>query len=228
MGSLKALRSLSPATPGFSAKSIPGAMGVTLSPFLDPGSYTVEVSSKGFAAVKFEAITVKITETTVVNVALKVATAVATVSVTAELPQVQAESSSKGTVIDQQELRGLPLPTRNFQQLLTLTTGASGSLENSSELGRGDAAIYVNGQRSLSNNMVINGVDANSIGTGSTPNLAVPAIDSLQEFIVQTSMYDATQGRNAGGVVAAVTKSGTDNFHGDLYEFVPEYQSQRK
>ncbi len=187
---------------------------------LDPGSYTVEVSSKGFAAVKFEAITVKITETTVVNVALKVATAVATVSVTAELPQVQAESSSKGTVIDQQELRGLPLPTRNFQQLLTLTTGASGSLENSSELGRGDAAIYVNGQRSLSNNMVINGVDANSIGTGSTPNLAVPAIDSLQEFIVQTSMYDATQGRNAGGVVAAVTKSGTDNFHGDLYEFV--------
>ena len=60
--------------------------------------------------------------------------------------------------------------------------------------------MYVNGQRALSNNVVINGVDANSIGTGSTPNLAVPAIDSLQEFIVQTSMYDASQGRNAGGI----------------------------
>ena len=187
---------------------------------LDPGIYTIEFTSKGFASVKLEAITVKITETTVMDVGLKMATAVSTVSVTAESPQVQTESSARGSVIDQGELRGLPLPTRNFQQLLTLTTGASGSLQNSSDLGRGDAAIYVNGQRSLSNNMVINGVDANSIGTGSTPNLAVPAIDSLQEFIVQTSMYDATQGRNAGGVVAAVTKSGTNNFHGDAYEFL--------
>ena len=113
----------------------------------------------------------------------------------------------------------LPLPTRNFQQLLALTTGTSGSLQNSSDLGRGDAAIYVNGQRALSNSVVINGVDANSIGTGSMPNLAVPSIDSLQEFIVQTSMYDASAGRNAGGVVAAVTKSGSNKLHGDAYEF---------
>ena len=186
---------------------------------LDPGSYTLGLTSKGLASVRLESIIVKITETTVVDVSLKMATSVSTVSVTAEPPLVQSESSDRGTVIDQNQLRGLPLPTRNFQQLLTLTTGASGSLENSSELGRGDAAIYVNGQRALSNNMVINGVDANSIGTGSTPNLAVPAIDSLEEFIVQTSMYDASQGRNAGGVVAAVTKAGTNNFHGNLYEF---------
>ena len=52
------------------------------------------------------------------------------------------------------------------------------------------------------------------------PNLSVPSIDSLQEFIVQTSMYDASQGRNAGGVVAAITKSGTNRFHGDAYEFL--------
>lgn len=187
---------------------------------LEPGIYALEVTYKGFAAVKVEGIVVKITETTVVDVALQVATAQATVSVTAESPLVQSESSDRGTVIEQNQIRELPLPTRNFQQLLALTTGTSGSLENSSDLGRGDAAIYVNGQRALSNNVIINGVDANSIGTGSTPNLAVPSIDSLQEFIVQTSMYDASQGRNAGGNVAAVTKSGTNNFHGDLYEFV--------
>ncbi len=121
---------------------------------------------------------------------------------------MQTENSAKGTVIDQQEIRALPLPTRNFQQLLTLTTGTSGPLQNSSELGRGDVAVYVNGQRALSNNVIINGVDANSIGTGENPNLSVPSIDSLQEFIVQTSMYDASAGRNAGGNVAAVTKSG--------------------
>lgn len=187
---------------------------------LDPGTYVVEVSSKGFASVKLEGMIVKITETTVVDVPLKLATEQATISVSAQPPLVEVESSDRGTVIDQNELRGLPLPTRNFQQLLTLTPGTSGSLQNSSDLGRGDAAIYVNGQRAVSNNMVINGMDANSIGTGSTPNLAVPAIDSLTEFIVQTSMWDASQGRNVGGLVAAVTKSGTDSFHGDLYEFL--------
>ena len=187
---------------------------------LAPGVYAIEVTAGGFAAVKLQAITVKITETTVVDVPLKLAATQSTVSVTAVTPLVDQESSARGTVIDQNQLQGLPLPTRNFQQLLTLTTGTSGSLQNSSDLGRGDAPIYVNGQRALSNNVVINGVDANSIGTGSMPNLAVPAVDSLEEFIVQTSMYDASQGRNAGGVVAAVTKSGTDDFHGDLYEFV--------
>jgi hypothetical protein len=87
-------------------------------------------------------------------------------------------------------------------------------------LGRGDVAVYVNGQRALSNNVIINGVDANSIGTGENPNLSVPSIDSLQEFIVQTSMYDASAGRNSGGNVAAVTKSGSNNIHGNVYEFL--------
>jgi len=187
---------------------------------LEPGTYRMEVTSSGFAVSKLEGIAAKITESTVVDVGLKVATSQATVSVTAESPLVQTESSSRGTVIEENQVNGLPLPTRNFQQLLTLTSGTSGSLQNSSDLGRGDAAIYVNGQRSLSNSVIINGVDANSIGTGSTPNLAVPAIDTLMEFIVQTSMYDASQGRNAGGNVAAVTKSGTNAFHGDFYEFI--------
>jgi TonB dependent receptor len=91
---------------------------------------------------------------------------------------------------------------------------------NSSDLGRGYTPLTVDGQRPLSNSVIINGVDANSIGTGSTPNLAVPATDTLQEFIVQTSLYDASQGRNAGSVVAVVTKSGTNQFHGNLYEFL--------
>ncbi|MGD0826452.1 MAG: hypothetical protein ABR908_17855, partial [Terriglobales bacterium] len=166
-----------------------------------------------------EGVVVQITETTVADAALRVAGAPTTVSVTGETPLVQTESSAKGTVIDETQVRDLPLPTRNFQQLLALTTGTSGPIQNSSDLGRGDEPLYVNGQRSLSNSVVINGVDANSIGTGSLPNLAVPSIDSLQEFVVQTSLYDASQGRNAGGIVAAVTKSGTNKFHGDAFEF---------
>jgi outer membrane receptor protein involved in Fe transport len=189
-------------------------------PLLDPGAYQLEVNASGFAAATLQNIQVQITESTVVDVALKVAGAPTTVSVTGEAPLLQTESSARGSVIDDREANQLPLPTRNFQQLLALTPGTSGSLQNSSDLGRGDAAIYVNGQRALSNSVVINGVDANSIGTGSMPNLAVPAIDSLQEFKVQTSMYDASQGRNSGGVVAAVTRSGSNRLHGDAFEYV--------
>jgi outer membrane receptor protein involved in Fe transport len=197
-----------------------GGNGRYAFPLLDPGAYRLEVTLSGFASAKLEGVAVRITESSVIDVALKVAGAPTTVSVTGESQLVQTESSARGTVIDENQVRELPLPTRNFQQLLALTTGTSGSIQNSSDLGRGDAAVYVNGQRALSNSVVINGVDANSIGTGSMPNLSVPSIDSLQEFIVQTSMYDASQGRNAGGVVAAITKSGTNRVHGDAYEFV--------
>lgn len=205
---------------GVRRESQTGSNGRYTFPLLDPGAYELEVSRGGFATAKLEGISAKITESTVVDVVLKVASTPITVSVTGESPLVETESSARGTVIDDTQVNELPLPTRNFQQLLALTTGASGSLQNSSDLGRGDAAIYVNGQRALSNSIVINGVDANSIGTGSMPNLAVPSIDSLEEFIVQTSMYDASEGRNAGGIVAAVTKSGTNRFDGDLYEFL--------
>jgi len=204
---------------GVRRETVTGGNGRYTLPLLDPGAYRLEVTQSGFAPAKLEGIVVQITESSVIDVALKVSGAPTTVSVTGESPLVETETSAKGTVIDETQVRDLPLPTRNFQQLLALTTGASGSLENSSELGRGDAPLYVNGQRALSNSIVINGVDANSIGTGSMPNLAVPSVDSLQEFIVQTSMYDASQGRNAGGVVAAVTKSGTNSIHGDLFEF---------
>jgi hypothetical protein len=184
-----------------------------------PGAYRVEAEKAGFGKATADSIAVRITETTSLDIHLKVAAQMATIEVMVEPALVQTESPARGTVIEQDQIRQLPLPTRNFQQLLTLTPGTSGPVQNSSELGRGAAPIYVNGNRSTSNSVIINGTDANSIGTGSTPNLAVPATDSLQEFIVQTSQYDASQGRVAGGIVAAVTKSGSNAVHGNLYEF---------
>ena len=184
-----------------------------------PGTYQVEAEKAGFGKATAEGVVVRITETTTLDIRLKVAAQTATVEVVVKPPLVQAENAAQGTVIEQEQIRQLPLPTRNFQQLLTLTTGTSGPVQNSSELGRGAAPIYVDGNRATSNSIVINGTDANSIGTGSLPNLAVPATDSLEEFIVQTSQFDASEGRVAGGVVAAVTKSGTNNVHGNLYEF---------
>lgn len=187
---------------------------------LPPGSYRVEAEKAGFTKAIAEDVVVRITETTNLDIPLAVASQKAVVEVQAESALVQTENAARGTVIEEEQIRQLPLPTRNFQQLLTLTPGTSGPVQSSSELGRGAAPIYVNGNRSTSNSVVINGTDANSIGTGSTPNLAVPSTDSLDEFIVQTSQYDASQGRVAGGIIAAVTKSGTNSFHGNLYEFL--------
>ena len=187
---------------------------------LPPGKYRAEISAQGFRTATAEEVIVNVAQTSTVDITLEAATVQGgTVTVTAEQPLVQTESSQVGRVIEETQLRQLPLPTRNFQQLLTLSPGTSSSVSNNTELGRGDTTITVNGQRTTSNNVRINGIDANSIGTNSTPNIAVPATDSLQEFIVQTSLYDASQGRNAGGNVEAITKSGSNEFHGNVYEF---------
>lgn len=185
-----------------------------------PGTYRVDGEKSGFSKATAESVVVRITETTNQDMPLAVASQNAVVEVASEAPLLQTESPAQGTVIEQEQIRQLPLPTRNFFQLLTLTPGTSGPVQSSSELGRGAAPIYVDGMRATSNSVIINGTDANSIGTGSTPNLAVPATDTLDEFIVQTSQYDASQGRVAGGVVAAVTKSGTNALHGNVYEFL--------
>ena len=189
-------------------------------PQLQPGRYKVEVAAQGFKTVLVESVEVGVTQTVTLNLTLEPAISNETVTVTAEGTLVQQESSQMGRVIDERAISQLPLPTRNFTQLLTLSPGTSANVSNNTELGRGDSVITVNGQRTTSNSVRINGVDANSIGTNSTPNIAVPATDTLQEFIVQTSLYDASTGRNAGGNVEAITKSGGAQYHGNLYFFV--------
>ena len=195
-----------------------GDQGIYSFQLLPPGRYKVEVAASGFAAFEVEAV-VNITQTTTVDANVGISGGNTTVTVEAEAPLVQTETAQNGRVVSGETLKQLPLPTRNFQQILTLSPGAQSGISNTTDLGRGDANISVNGQRSTSNSVRINGVDANSIGTNSTPNIAVPATDSLQEFIVQTSLYDASNGRNAGGNVEAVTRSGSNNFNGSAYLF---------
>ncbi len=200
-------------------ETVSGEDGSFAFQLLPPGRYRVEISANGFQALSVET-TVNITQTTTLDISLKVAgSADSNVTVTADAPILQAETSQNGRVIEGATIRQLPLATRNFQQLLTLQAGAQSSVSNNTDLGRGDSTISVNGQRTTSNSVRINGIDANSVGTNSTPNIAVPSTDSLQEFVVQTSLYDASNGRNSGGNVEAITRSGGNNFNGNLYYF---------
>ncbi|MFN7948443.1 MAG: carboxypeptidase-like regulatory domain-containing protein [Blastocatellia bacterium] len=189
-------------------------------PLLPPGVYQVTIKATGFKRATFDNVRVVITETTVINAELKVgAVTEESLTVTAAPPLVQTEGAQLGRVVDSRALTELPLATRNFTQILGLSPGAATYLPDHTAVGRNSQNISVNGARVTNNNFQINGVDANSMGTNSAPSLSVPAPETIQEFKVQTSLYDATFGRSGGGNVQAVTKSGTNEFHGAVYEY---------
>lgn len=195
------------------------AQGDYIVPLLPPGDYQVTVTANGFNKFVTEDVRVAITETTTVNAKLAAGGLSETVTVNAAPPVVQSDGAQLGRVVDSRAVAELPLATRNFTQLLGLSPGTATYLPDNTAVGRNSQNISVNGGRVTNNNFQINGIDANSQGTNSAPSLAVPAPETIQEFKVQTSLYDATFGRSGGGNIQAVTKSGTNNLHGGAYEY---------
>ena len=187
-------------------------------PLLPPGTYRVNVAANGFNSAVFDSVQVVITETTTVNAELPVAGAVVEMIVRSA-PLIQKDGPQLGRVVDSRAVSELPLATRNFTQILALSPGTSVALPDNTALGRNSQNVSVNGARVTQNNFQINGVDANKLDTNASVNVAVPAPETIQEFKVQTSLYDATFGRGAGGNIQAVTKSGGNDFHGAAYEY---------
>src|SRR5438105_7803526 len=188
-------------------------------PFLPPGGYRVSISANGFNSVLLDSVQVVITETTTVNAQLTIAGVIADPVMVHIAPFVQNDGPQLGRVVDSRAVSELPLATRNFTQILALSPGTSVALPDNSALGRNSQNVSVNGARVTQNDFEINGIDANRIDTNSATSLAVPAPETIQEFKVQTSLYDATFGRGGGGNVQAVTRSGTNDFHGGSYEY---------
>jgi len=186
-------------------------------PLLASGTYRVRVTLSGFAPAVFDPVQVAITETTTVDVDLD-PTGPDPVSVRID-PLIQKDGPQLGRVVDSRAVSELPLATRNFMQILALSPGTSVSLPDNTALGRNSQNISVNGARVTQNDFEINGIDANNLATNAAAGVAVPAPESIQEFKVQTSLYGATFGRAGGGNVQAVTKSGSNNFHGAAYEY---------
>lgn len=187
---------------------------------LQPGNYRVRISATGFQDISLPAL-ISITEMTTLDVTLAaLGPNISDDFSVAETPLIQREGPQLGRVIDSRTVSELPLPTRNFTQLTGLSTGATTYLPDNTSVGRNSQFINVNGARATSNNFQLNGVDANATVNNSPQLIAVPAPESIQEFKVQTSLYDATVGRSGGGQIQAVTKSGGKNFHGNLYEYL--------
>ena len=191
---------------------------------LPPGSYKVRMSAAGFKPLEIATVTVNVTESPVVDRHLEVGAQAEQVTVEASVETLQTSSAAMGTVIGAQTATAIPLTTRNYTNLLGLSAGANASVNNATGLGKGGVDIAVNGASPIENNFSMDGVAITSGGSGSVVQgfyvgMAIPNPDTLQEFKIQTSLYDAGYGRNPGANVNVVTKSGTNAFHGTAFEF---------
>jgi hypothetical protein len=193
-----------------------GAFTVTLLP---PSTYSVVVNKSGFSEAKSEPIEVHVTETVRVTIPLKPGSVSEKVEISAQVTSVETTNATTGQSIGTDTVRELPLATQNYQQLLTLSTGAQSDLNAAAQLGRGSVKLFVNGQREDNNNFLIEGISATDYNVAQATYVPLPNPDVIQEFKVQTSLYDASQGRDGGGNVNAILKSGTRSYHGDAYEF---------
>jgi len=191
---------------------------------LPAGTYKLTVTASGFQTFTETGIEVKVNDQLRYDVALKVGSVNEQVEIVANAVQVQTESTQLGDVIDSKKMLALPLNGRSFVDLLGLQAGvAPGTAETiqqdrpvSGILSSGN--ISVNGQRETANAYLVNGGDVSegrNLGTGMVPNL-----DSIEEFRLITNSFDAEYGKFSGAVVNAITKSGSNNFHGDAFEFL--------
>ena len=186
-----------------------------------PGSYRVDFELTGFKKNVQTSVLVNVNQVVTLNSVLQVGASQEVVEVTSEAPQVDTTSTQLGAVINNRSVNELPLNTRDTYQFLQLQPGVQAQLGNGNGslfYGSQDTgSVSVNGGRTRANNFSVNGGDANDQFVN-LPTIQ-PSPDSVEEFRVITNTFDAEYGRNSGSVVNVITKSGTNAFHGDLFEY---------
>lgn len=195
-----------------------GADGSFRSIPLRSGVYSVTVEAPGFKKLVRSGVTLQIQDEVRLDLVLEVGAAAEQITVTADAALLQTTEASRGQVIENKKIVDLPLNGRDYLQLALLTAGT-----NVPPPGSRFQGFSSGGFRVSHNNYLLDGMDNNSnqhAAQGRTPQVISPSIDAVQEFKVQTTNYSAEFGRNVGGVVNVVIKSGSNEFHGGLFEFV--------
>ncbi|MFN7975653.1 MAG: TonB-dependent receptor [Acidobacteriota bacterium] len=184
-------------------------------PALVPGDYKIKVTLSGFAETEREA-TINIGQEVKLDFKLELATYQAQVTVTGEVPLVKTEESDLSTVINEADIDNLPLNGRTFQNLAILVPGAT-SAQNFDPTKSRVGAISIGGQLGRGVNVSIDGGDNNDDAVGGI--LQQYSAESIQEFEVITQRFKAEYGKSGGGVLSIITKSGTNEFHGDVFGY---------
>jgi hypothetical protein len=219
---------------GTESNSSTNKSGSFVLPSVMPGHYTLQIEREGFDTTQLTGITLNVGDNKSVVIRMKVGSKNETVTVDGSGLQINTTDASVSTVIDRKFVENTPLNGRSFQSLILLTPGAvTTSPQRTSSTALGD--ISVNGQRTESNYYTVDGVSAVSTissaaaGSGTSGSLpastalgttqALVSVDALQEFRVESSTYSAEYGRNPGGQISMVTRSGTNDWHGNVFDY---------
>jgi hypothetical protein len=213
--------------------------GLYTAPFVTPGTYQIYVQAPGFSTVSSEPLTVNVGQSLVFDVQLKVGASTQEVTVNGGSQILNTTDASVSTVVDQKFVANMPLNGRSFQDLISMTPGVVTQSPQTSNQAPGVYGDFsVNGQRTESNYYTVDGVTANVSGgsgtgfggasTGGTLGASTAlgttqsliSVDALQEFRVESSTYSAEYGHSPGGQFALVTRSGTNVFHGTVFDYL--------
>jgi hypothetical protein len=191
-------------------------------PLLPPGSYTVKIEDKGFQSEQAEHVVIEAGQNVVQNFGLKVATATETVTVEGTVPIVETTTMTVGQTIDPKVVQEVPLNGRHFVDLALLVPGSVTPPQNgfltAPLRGQGSFAVNTAGMREDAVNWMINGINLNDMVQNQVT--FQPTINTVGEFKVDNSTYSADYGRNAGAIVTIASRSGTNQYHGELYDYV--------
>src|SRR6478609_5291470 len=180
------------------------------------GTYSVTVEAKGFKRAIRENLSLSVQDRLRVSFTLPVGDVQQSVEVVAEAPLLQSETSSLGQVVDTRKMVDLPLNGRNFIQLITLSTGAY--VPQTTNSSYQSTLVAINGNRVENNNFMLDGVNNNTTDNNQPPVLPNP--DAIVEFKVLTNMLPAEFGRGLGGTIIVNMRSGTNQYHGTVFEFL--------
>src|SRR5690348_6723807 len=191
---------------------------------LPPGSYKLEFKKDGFKNAAHTALQVTVSETSRLDIQMELGTVQQEVTVSADAQLLETQTASLGRVTGEKMVVDLPLAARNFTQIVGLNPGVSQEVNNATDIGRGSGGLSnfsTGGSPQKDNNYQMDGVGTNDIQNSGTfsGGVAIPNPDTIQEFRVLTNQYDASYGRNGGAQINVITKSGSNQFHGSLFEF---------
>jgi hypothetical protein len=203
---------------GVAVSTVTNDQGTYNIPFLQPGDYTISAEKEGFKTGVSSNVRLAIDQTAGIDIPLSVGETTQSVEVQSSAELMQTQTALVGQDIDTKTVSTLPLNGRDYTQLVTLGAGAAPN-----NYSRAKNGFTLNGSQTFQNTMLLDGIDNNNYVLGTDTgniNALTPSVDAIQEFRVESGNYGAQYGRAAGGVVIASIKSGTNQLHGALFEYL--------
>jgi hypothetical protein len=221
-------------------KTTTNSEGNYVVPFVEPGKYKLFVQADGFATAASQELILNVGQAIVLNIQLKIGASTEVITVSSNTPVLNVQDASVGVVVDREFVENMPLNGRSFQSLIALAPGVVAT--NASGAGANVGTFNVNGQRSDSNTFYVDGVSGNAgvanpgqtafqgidvSGSGGASSTSanggfntLVSVDDVQEFKIQTSTYAPEFGRTPGGQFSIVTRSGTNSYHGNVFDYL--------